>query len=304
MRKWNRGFTLIELLVVIAIIAILAAILFPVFANVRERGRQATCQNNMKQYAVAVHSYRTDNNEWWPVRYMLMPGQTAATHPEVADMWKNPGRPGWIHNVVRQYINTTAIMQCPSIKVEGISWHPPVSYDDYSLGVDNTVQSTLCYNYTYFHNMSDPDITVQAEAAVMWDSLINAADEMANLPYTGATNDPGSKVPTPWPAGNYDTVSGFRTYGLMLQAGDIRNWCANWKSGCKTAAGIPVVANSYSNWTMWHNKKGNVVWADGHATVTNFGDLRMKNLYRMIRTAAHADAAVTAFRCTQAEFPD
>ena len=60
-RRTSEGFTLIELLVVIAIIAILAAILFPVFQNARERGRQAKCLNNFKQLYVALRFYSDDN---------------------------------------------------------------------------------------------------------------------------------------------------------------------------------------------------------------------------------------------------
>jgi prepilin-type N-terminal cleavage/methylation domain-containing protein/prepilin-type processing-associated H-X9-DG protein len=62
----KRAFTLIELLVVIAIIAILAAILFPVFAKVREKARQISCASNMRQVGMAVLIYLQDNNEKFP----------------------------------------------------------------------------------------------------------------------------------------------------------------------------------------------------------------------------------------------
>jgi len=62
----KKGFTLIELLVVIAIIAVLAAILFPVFAQAREKARQANCQNNLRQMAVAVTIYAQDNGQLLP----------------------------------------------------------------------------------------------------------------------------------------------------------------------------------------------------------------------------------------------
>ena len=59
----NKGFTLIELLVVIAIIAILAAILFPVFAKAREKARQASCASNIKQLAIGLIAYSQDYDE-------------------------------------------------------------------------------------------------------------------------------------------------------------------------------------------------------------------------------------------------
>src|SRR5689334_23678413 len=66
MRRIRYGFTLIELLVVIAIIAILAAILFPVFAQAREKARTISCLNNAKQMGTALMMYHQDYDEILP----------------------------------------------------------------------------------------------------------------------------------------------------------------------------------------------------------------------------------------------
>lgn len=92
----NRGFTLIELLVVIAIIAILAAILFPVFAKAREKARQTACASNEKQIGLAIIQYVQDNDEIMPMRYSSYP-------PEVS--WRATLQP---------YVKNTGIFQCPS----------------------------------------------------------------------------------------------------------------------------------------------------------------------------------------------
>lgn len=74
MRPRN-GFTLIELLVVIAVIAILAGILFPTFAQVREKARGTTCTSNIKQIGAAVHMYVQDYDELMPLAFVAMPAR-------------------------------------------------------------------------------------------------------------------------------------------------------------------------------------------------------------------------------------
>ncbi|MCC7494371.1 MAG: DUF1559 domain-containing protein [Fimbriimonadaceae bacterium] len=76
----RKGFTLIELLVVIAIIAILAAILFPVFAKAREKARQSSCSSNVKQLSLGYHMYASDYDQRYPTDWVTLPGGTPWTN--------------------------------------------------------------------------------------------------------------------------------------------------------------------------------------------------------------------------------
>lgn len=104
----RRGFTLIELLVVIAIIAILAAILFPVFARAREKARQTSCLNNVKELALAFHMYVQDYDETTPAHYRTL--ATSITMPDGSGTWAyNP----WA-NQLYPYVMNVQVYHCPS----------------------------------------------------------------------------------------------------------------------------------------------------------------------------------------------
>src|ERR1035438_8303880 len=99
--KKQQGFTLIELLVVIAIIAILAAILFPVFAKVREKARQTSCTSNEKQLGLAFAQYVQDNDETYPVGAKNS-NYSAGDHFGV----------GWA-GAIYPYVKSTGLYVCP-----------------------------------------------------------------------------------------------------------------------------------------------------------------------------------------------
>jgi len=97
--RQRRGFTLIELLVVIAIIAILAAILFPVFARARENARKAACQSNLKQIGLGVMMYVQDYDETYPASEMYNEAKTSYL--------------SWA-KVIQPYVKSTQVFVCPT----------------------------------------------------------------------------------------------------------------------------------------------------------------------------------------------
>lgn len=97
-RSHTAGFTLVEIVVVIAIVGVLAALLFTVFARVREGGRRTVCQSTLKQLALAVQQYTTDNDGRFP-----------------NDYW---------HRQLFPYLKATAMIQCPTNAASYFNYNP------------------------------------------------------------------------------------------------------------------------------------------------------------------------------------
>lgn len=123
----KKGFTLIELLVVIAIIAILAAILFPVFAQAREKARQTQCLSNFKQLGTAFQMYASDWDDYLPSSYAamyphfnsIMPARqhgTTNAYSFVAQMAGYAGHYLMTVNQLYPYVKNYGLFFCPSDK--------------------------------------------------------------------------------------------------------------------------------------------------------------------------------------------
>jgi prepilin-type N-terminal cleavage/methylation domain-containing protein/prepilin-type processing-associated H-X9-DG protein len=165
----RRGFTLIELLVVIAIIAILAAILFPVFARAREKARQASCQSNLKQIALAGAMYASD--------YDGMPV------PMYTYGWNITGTAGtfsgrvWWNGLIEPYTKNRQMLVCPSRP--GAAFHdanspcgnPADSVVRHATGVGyNWYNSEWMSDAGYWDQLSDASVRSPAEKVTFMDS--------------------------------------------------------------------------------------------------------------------------------------
>jgi len=155
------GFTLIELLVVISIIAVLAAILFPVFANAREKARQTRCASNLRQLGIAVQMYTTDYDELYP--WAVDP--TDVNCPQIwyqFPLWQSliPSMPE-LHDTLAPYIRSAELWHCPSdtgytvLEDAGIPINAtPTSYA--AFGSSYVWRTELAFAHTIAGAMPDP----------------------------------------------------------------------------------------------------------------------------------------------------
>jgi len=173
----RRGFTLIELLVVIAIIAILAAILFPVFAKAREKARQTSCLSNLRQLGTATRTYTSDYDEKMFLR---------CADPRAADEWSWPANAPWDAcmqwpNMLMPYLKNQQILGCPSHRSAGGHWNhnewdpatQTVVWDDPGPKAD-TRYGVNCQLVDHWFGRDDADVVYPGQCIVLgdfWDAF-------------------------------------------------------------------------------------------------------------------------------------
>lgn len=250
-QQTDRGFTLIELLVVIAIIAILAAILFPVFAQTREKARQSSCLSNEKQIGLAVMQYVQDFDETYP---MMRYDNNSAEWNELTQPYIKSGRYG-----------AGGVFDCPSVLVPDQNNQYAVSNALFQDFFD--VANSPAYDNTP-RGVALSELSAPSSYAMLVEhgqrGQFNPGENY-NVPYfrteawlwedTGSPYAPGKPSPPAYLEPVYDT-------DLTNGPGGI-----NWTHG-------------YWYPRYRHSKTANVLFADGHVKAMQKGRLRVcTNLY-------------------------
>jgi prepilin-type N-terminal cleavage/methylation domain-containing protein len=202
-RKARRGFTLIELLVVIAIIAILAAILFPVFAKARERAKSTTCLSNLKQIALSMRTYADDydggypsgNGEIWPLSGPGVPANNQYPAPNrgtmntsLVPMCQFFGKPGQ-RNILLAQVKSEEVFVCPSTVKSGSGWKFSTT----------TALNPTSYWYCNYEVVPASDAKVNAADAVNPGFDITTMPAGAKIQWLGANGGPKKASASEWP---------------------------------------------------------------------------------------------------------
>jgi prepilin-type N-terminal cleavage/methylation domain-containing protein/prepilin-type processing-associated H-X9-DG protein len=168
----RQGFTLIELLVVIAIIAILAAILFPVFAKAREKARQTSCLANVKQFNLAILSYAQDYDETLPMSTTLT-GSGAMSLPDL----------------IMPYVKNQQVMFCPSDKGGAVEIANVFALASIPMAPGTMTRMGYTVNYNLLPDTINPaapkyiwslgEVVSPSECDMLFDGIYNVSMAMA-----------------------------------------------------------------------------------------------------------------------------
>ncbi len=262
----RKAFTLIELLVVIAIIAILAAILFPVFAQARERARATACLSNLKQIGTGLIMYAQDYDESMPAAFALAPPKNGGTRREQPldtqlepylksdGVWADPGDP---HNVP-QWAKDSNDYHDGKYRKDGSKKR---SYGSY-VGAITTVEG----------GPGDPNTGMST-----WQngkSLAAIEEPSDTIALTDTTSTPTETWPMGMPWGSFFT--GCDTWKLPGR-----------KVGDNVGAPSQCVGDQYKRTPFkGHFDKGNYVFADSHVKALGWQQIRSKdfNVFKLRKT--------------------
>jgi prepilin-type N-terminal cleavage/methylation domain-containing protein/prepilin-type processing-associated H-X9-DG protein len=235
----RHGFTLIELLVVIAIIAILAAILFPVFARAREKARQASCQSNEKQIGLAIIMYASDYDSCYPHNYLGALPNLCTVAPTVYD---------WME-VTQPYIKNWQIYMCPSF-------------------TNNFWGSTSPEGLPVSTNCTVGQRTNQRRYGGY---ALNCGRNDAAWPDQQLEYGPGSNAG--WGTKKEVRIPSPASTGMVFETDWCRMWCGTWHAG---GYWNPWSAPPQYHERCDHNGGQNVCYTDGHVKFASRETLRSR----------------------------
>ena len=245
--KSRRAFTLIELLVVIAIIAILAAILFPVFQKVRENARRASCQSNLKQLGLAFTQYVQDADEKYPSGLINATAPIPSNPPPAA----TGAGEGW-GGQIYPFVKSVGVYKCPDDSTASSGNAVPVSY-----GMNEFAAALALSQF------SAPANTVLACEVTSATAQLTLNDEGAS---GGATQL--SPISTGWYFDPASTV-------------DLNNGATCSGTGCAYASGNDTVQTATAGARDRHDPRGtnvpagasNYLLSDGHVKYLKFENM-------------------------------
>jgi prepilin-type N-terminal cleavage/methylation domain-containing protein/prepilin-type processing-associated H-X9-DG protein len=241
----RNGFTLIELLVVIAIIAILASILFPVFAKAREKARQITCLSNEKQLGLALYQYVQDYDECYPAG--LVPGT-----PTTGTGWDNGYGVGWAGEV-SPYIKSPNSLTCPD---------DPTTSPGAGVYVCSYAENYELPGHSLAYLVA-PSTTVELFEVANDTCFLNSPTE--NTGGATVTNWIVSAVGDGFPLTNDSTSTNCNMNGDYRSSVNCTNGActvSGWDPVCAASAGGLARHQPSSTWQMGGS---NLLLADGHA---------------------------------------